>query len=135
MSRKQSRRIAFQIIYSLGFGGEALLNDETQASLDETIPEGAESEYIRNICETVKKNLETIDNYITKFSKGFSLDRLFKVDIAILRMGTAEILFTDTPNIVAIDSAVELAQKYSTPKSADFVNGVLASINEAVCSC
>ena len=60
------------------------------------------------------------------------MNRIFKVDLAILKVAVFEMLFSNekTPSKVIINEAVELAKKYSTDKSYKFVNGVLASINK-----
>ena len=128
MSRKQSRTIAFQLVYSLGFVPREVFNDEDLSSLEE-IPVGTERDYVMNLSNAVLENLVHIDGLISSHAKGFELNRIYKVDLAVLRLGIAEMFYLDTPNIVAIDSAVELAKKFGSQKSADFVNGVLAAIN------
>lgn len=73
--------------------------------------------------------LAVIDQNIHHFKE----DRLYPVDRAILMIAVAEILyFDDIPAAVSINEAVDLVQKYSTEKSADFVNGVLAGVNSSV---
>ena len=129
MSRKLSREAAYKMIYSLGFpesptdSKELLITaSEGQANL--------EQDYVENIFDTAVLNLEKIDEIITKYLKSFSFDRLFKADLAALRLGIAEMLMKETEAIVAIDAAVSIVKKYGTEKSAGFVNGVLSSILE-----
>ena len=77
-----------------------------------------------------KKGQFSIDfDKIGKNSQGFALDRIYKVDLAILTVEIYEILFRDDiPYSVSANEATELAKKYSTDKSYAFVNGILASV-------
>ena len=73
--------------------------------------------------------MEEIDQKISEKAEGWSLQRLSKSDLAVLRLATYEILFDEeVPDGVAINEAVELAKSYGGDKSYRFVNGVLASI-------
>ena len=66
---------------------------------------------------------------LTRFSKGWRLERMPMIDRLLLRMATFELLHrSDVPGPVAISEAVELAKQYSTEDSGRFVNGVLAAI-------
>ncbi len=81
--------------------------------------------YLRNLIDHKKK----IDNEIEKKLKGWTLNRLSKIDLAILRLGTYEILFEEEiPKNVSINEAVELAKKYSEEESKKFINGILDAI-------
>lgn len=79
----------------------------------------------------ISKN-EEIENIISKYLKGYTLQRIFKVDLAIVKIAIYEMLFSgeNTPRRVVINEAVELAKKYSTDKSYSFVNGLLASVDK-----
>lgn len=79
----------------------------------------------------ISKN-EELEGIISKHLKGYTLNRIFKVDLAILKIAIYEMLFSaeKTPHGVVINEAVELAKKYSTEKSYSFVNGLLASVNK-----
>ena len=127
MSRKQARETAFKIVYGLVFD---TINRDNDIAFDGQIP-SSEQEYIDNVVNQVVSNLDHIDTVIQKYAKNFSFERVFKIDLACLRLGIAEILYTDTPGPVAITSVVELAKKYSTEKSASYVNGVLAAVFKA----
>ncbi len=75
------------------------------------------------------KNLNVIDEKIEQCSTGWSISRIDKVDLAILRLAIYEILFDDdVPTRVAINEAIELAKEYSSEKSYRFVHAVLAKI-------
>jgi len=125
MSRKQSREKAFQLLFSLCFeNAETRLEDVTDEKLDER-----ESQYISKLCTAVRENLGEIDATISKHAHGFSLDRIFKIDLTALRMAIGEILYVgETPAVVAVNEAVNIAKKYGTEKSAGYINGILASV-------
>lgn len=74
-------------------------------------------------------NFETTeDEYISVAAPEWPLKNINKIDLAILRMATKELLSSDTPKKVVIDEAVEIAKKYGAENSASFVNGVLGTI-------
>ena len=81
--------------------------------------------------ELLEKALNNKDRYLKEINDkaiGFKIDRIFNTDKICLIIGMTELeYFTDTPTAVVIDQAVNLAFKFSTEKSTDFVNGILAS--------
>jgi transcription antitermination protein NusB len=88
-------------------------------------------EYAVTIVEGVAAHAERIDELLTTYAVGWSLDRMPAVDRAVLRIGAWELLFNpEVPPAVAIDEAVELASSLSTDSSAGFVNGLLARLLE-----
>lgn len=87
-----------------------------------------ENNFVNEIVTGVIDNKEEIDNLINDKLVNWSLNRLGLTDQAILRMAVYEILYTDTPNVVCIDEAVELAKKYSDEKVSKMINGVLDKI-------
>jgi len=125
LSRKQAREITYRLLFSL-----AQPDDEgfEVACGDLERPTGPELEYIKKLCNACIENITEIDEIIRAHSKGFSFDRIFKTDLAALRMGIAEVKFMDTPPVVAVNEAVEIAKKYGTEKSGGFVNGILAAV-------
>ncbi len=87
-------------------------------------------QYSVEIVEGVAAHADRIDEALTTFSQGWTLDRMPAVDRAILRIATWEIVFNDeVPDGVAIDEAVTLATSLSTDESASFVNGLLSRIS------
>ena len=77
----------------------------------------------------VVTHLDELDETANKYMKNWTIDRIDKTGAAILRIGLYEILFEDTPNIVAINEAVELAKKYSDDNVRKIVNAVLDKVN------
>ena len=122
MSRKQSREQVFHRIYALSFDGDTLEENTL------VMPPKNELEYMTGLYTAVTENLAAIDELIRTHAKDFAFDRIFKIDLALLRLGIGEGKYTDIPSAVAINAVVDLAKKYSTEKSVTFVNGVLAKI-------
>lgn len=86
-------------------------------------------EYVIQIAEAFKAHYQDIDNEIQKYTTGWDISRLVKMDKDILRIAIIELLYTKgAPMKVVVDEAVELAKKYSTEDSSAFVNGVLAKV-------
>ena len=128
MSRKQSREVAFKLLFSLAFEGTGETDIElaTQETIDEK-----EKIYIDTLVSAVKGNLAKIDDMISNTAKGFSFDRIYKVDLTALRLAVGEIIYMpETPDVVAVNEAVNLVKKYGTAASSGYVNGILASVLE-----
>ncbi len=125
MSRKESREKLFQLIFEYCFNNEK--NEET---LNEIIKncDSDDATYINAVYNGVVDNYDELSKKIAQNSNGFVLERIFKVDLAIMLLASYEFLYYNLPPAVAINEAVNLAKKYSTQKSATFVNGVLASL-------
>lgn len=107
---------------------DAILKQEADRAQNE--PERMASwVYAREIVDGVTDHKESIDEMIKAYSEGWSLDRMPKVDLALLRMSAWEIHYNDeVPIPVAINEAVLLAGEYSTEDSGRFINGVLGNI-------
>ena len=126
MSRRKSRELALQILYQQDLTGS---NDTSlwPSQSDENAREYAEELFSHAI-----QHAAEIEVLIRQFTQHWRLERIAAVDRNILRMAIAEILYTETPNIVVIDEAIEIARKYGSEKSPDFVNGVLDAIRAEV---
>jgi transcription antitermination protein NusB len=99
---------------------------ERLARADPPVPE-----YAVTLVEGVLAERERIDELLTTYAQGWSLERMPAVDRTVLRLGAWELLYNDdVPDAVAIDEAVELARTLSTDDSPSFVNGLLARLLE-----
>ena len=86
-------------------------------------------DYVIKIAKAFKDNHEETDEQIQKFSKGWDINRLVKMDKDILRIAIVELLYIkEAPMKVVVDEALELAKKYSTEDSSAFINGILAKV-------
>ena len=89
---------------------------------------GIDNEYVKEIVYGVLTYKNEIDMLVNKYMSDWTIDRLGNTDIAIMRIGAFELLYTDTPSVVAINEAVELAKKYSDDSVRKMINGVLDKI-------
>ncbi|MBO5713628.1 MAG: transcription antitermination protein NusB, partial [Clostridia bacterium] len=88
-------------------------------------------EFAEKLYQAIVDNEEVINNDIAEISRGYSLDRIYSTDKCALKLAICEMrYFNDVPNIVAINEAMELVRKYSTPESPNFVNGILAEFKK-----
>lgn len=127
MTRREAREQAFIVLFEKIFDNEA--------TLSEIVATAKEAELIKinafaeNILNMVEENSEEIDKIIEENSQDWTISRLPKVSLAILRLAIAEIRYIDeVPNGVAVNEAVELAKKYGTNEDASFINGILGTV-------
>ncbi len=121
MKRSTARELAFKTIYSKFFNADE--NEELENADKDRL------EFTSKILKTFAENYAEINQIITSHLKGYTIERLFKIDLAIITLAVIELKFVkENPKEVVINEAVELAKKYSTEKSPKFVNGVLADI-------
>lgn len=129
MSRKKARDNAFKCVYETEFLGKEDLEHILSMCYDENANSEEEKEYIENILKGVIENLDEIDKIILSKLKNWSISRIAKIDLAILRLAIYEIKYVDSiPEKVSINEAVELAKMYGNNDSKSFVNGVLAKV-------
>lgn len=131
MSRTSAREHAFKILYQMQFVPEEI---ESTVALylenwaEEAVADSDRAFIVQEIAGTLART-EELDEKISGALKGWTLRRLSKVDLAILRLAVYEILHDDTiPASVSINEAVNLAKKYSQDAAPAFINGVLGSI-------
>lgn len=130
MSRTKLREKIFQLLFRVAFNEENEMTQQTEFFFEGEEQEGLtekEQEQIRGKYERIVKELSRIDAMINEKSVGWSVERLGKVELAIMRLAVYEIVFDETiPDSVAINEAVELAKKYGAKEAPSFINGVLA---------
>lgn len=96
--------------------------------LFQSTPDETQMQYIRMLFQTVAEHKEEVDGYISKYAKGWTLSRISKMSLAILRCCMCEILYVEDVSAgVAINEAVEIAKHYEEPETVSFINGVLGS--------
>jgi len=125
-ARSKARKRALDVLYEADVRGSdplATLADRV-AMADPPV-----NDYTVELVEGVAASRARIDEILSEYAEGWSLDRMPDVDRAVLRLGVYELLWrTDVPDAVAIDEAVELAKSLSTDESPRFVNGVLGRV-------
>ena len=125
LSRSESREQAFMLLFSKSFDDEPL-----EATIDDNAEmfEGGVCGYAQAVVGAIEEKKEELDADIAKFlKKGWSISRISRPSLAILRLALYEIKYIDSvPASVSINEAVELAKKYTIGES-KFVNGILGS--------
>ena len=127
MKRKRSREIAMELLFSM---------EISKNSYEETIECFVEDyemdlktidlEYIKEVMKSVVDHKEEIDEIIKNSLINWTIDRVSKVNLTIVRLAISEMLYiNDVPEVVDINEAIELTKKYSDDKSVSFVNGAL----------
>lgn len=129
MNRSSMRELAFKMVYGLEVQKEY---DKEQLDLfieDNEIEDNQAIEYLKSIYNGIEENKVEIVEMISKnLKKEWTIDRISKINLAILKIAIFEIKYQELPFKVAINEAVELAKKYGDDVAPVFVNGVLASI-------
>lgn len=133
MTRKQAREQAFVLVFEKSFRpDEDVLDIAEDAYEDEQIEK---DDFALMLAKKTQDNMADIDIYIEKYSKGWSLKRIPRVSLAILRIAVCEMLYVDeVPVGVSINEAVELAKTYAGDKDSSFINGILGSISREHCN-
>lgn len=130
MNRTAIREQTFKLIYSLEIQKQENLEEaiELYEESNEITDEKAK-EYINQTILGIQENKEEIVHQIEVNLKAeWKIERISKVDLAILKLAIYELKYTEIPFKVAINEAVELAKKYGEDSSKNFVNGILASV-------
>lgn len=129
MNRSARRELAFKLIYSLEI--QKNYEEETvELFLEDNGVDEETKKYFKQLIDGIEKNKEYIENKIaTNLKQDWTIDRISKVELAILKLAIYEIKFDDDiPFKVSINEAVELAKKYGENQSSSFINGILANI-------
>ena len=125
--RRLAREVAFQYLYGR-FTENQVPDKESFQNFCQSFEFPVDQFGWELVAGTTEQG-DAIDNFITQVSKNWRIERMPKVDLAILRLSVYEILHRpDIPKTVAINEAIELAKKFGTEGSASFINGILDKI-------
>ena len=129
--RRKSREQAFIILFEKSFNQEM--------SVEEIIDIAVEAEVIENdkftlkLVKTADENIAEIDSLVEKNLKGWTMSRISKVSLALLRMAIGEMrYFDDIPVGVSINEAIEICKIYGSDEDRSFVNGILGSVSRSI---
>ena len=131
-SRRGLRQRAFQALMSLEYEGDLVEACRFAYSYDkdEEADKAAEADipvFLLNLVSGVVQSKDDLDKKIAQhLKKGWTVDRLTLVEKNILRLGIFEITEFDTPQLVAVNEAIELSKQFSDEKSSKFINGILS---------
>ena len=126
-SRSELREKAMIILYQI----DIMKNQNIEYNVEELIKDNLEidNEFVRDLVYGVITHEDEIDKLANKYMKNWTIDRIDKTGAQILRIGIFELLYEDdTPNVVAINEAIELAKKYSDDKVRKMINAILDKI-------
>ena len=125
-TRREIRKKIMTILYQIAVFDK----NKIEYNVDELIKENLEieNEFVKEIVYGTVTYKNELDNLANKYMKDWTIDRLGFTDIAILRMAIYELIYSNTPDIVVINEAIELAKAYSDDKVVKLINGVLDKI-------
>lgn len=128
MKRSEAREMMMQVFFQMEAHKE--YNVEEKDKLFKAYKNWKkQSEYVENIFEKFVENREKIDTMIEESSNNWKISRMGKVDLAILRVAVAELLYAeDIPTSVTINEAVNMAKTFGADESAKFINGILGTV-------
>ncbi len=127
-ARHQARKLALLKLYAEFFGGTGDLPAELVIEMPQTVQ--ADLDMLKSLVDGIKADITRIDQVITDCAPEWPLDRIAKIDLAILRIAVYETINNTVNSSVAINEAVELAKEFGGEASGKFVNGVLGSVAE-----
>ena len=125
-TRSELREIACNVLYQIYILQNAKLDYDIESLIKEQ--NEIQNEFVTELVTGVIDNQKEISSLANKYLVDWEIDRLSKVDKAILSVGIYELKYTETPSIVAINEAIELANKYSDPKVSKMINACLDKI-------
>ena len=131
-NRSELRKKIMTILYQVNVYEKNKIKYDVEDVIKEVLE--IDNEFVKEIVYGVITYKNDIDNIANKNLNNWTIDRLGNTDQAILRMGIYELLYTDTPEIVSINEAVELAKKFDHDKAPSFINGVVnkVALNEGL---
>ena len=125
-NRSELREIIMKVLYQVFILKESSIDFDVDSLIKEQLE--IENEFVTTSIDTILKNKEDIYELANKYLESWPMDRLNKVDQAILALGVYELKYTETPPVVAINEAVELSKKYSDEKVTKMINAVLDEV-------
>ena len=130
MNRSETRENAFRLLYSFQLIKDLDYKEQLEIYLnEENITDKDAVKYITDIVDGIEKNDKKIEDVISQnIKEEWTIERINKVNLTLLKLGIYEMLYSKLPYKVVINEVVELSKKYGDDNSKSFVNGVLASV-------
>ncbi len=126
-SRRKGREYALQLLFRSEFSDP---EDSEELIWESREVDPETRDFAQFLHDRYVENETEIDLLIRKHASNWKLERMATVDRSILRMAIAEFLFAETPRVVVIDEAIEVARKYSGVEATEFVNGILDAVRK-----
>lgn len=129
MNRSETRELAFKLLYQIEIQKGVNKEDVSLFFENNGIESKQAQEYIEDVVFGISKESNDIINIISKnLKEDWKIERISKINLALLKLGIYEIVYKKIPFKVAINEVVELAKRYGEETSKVFVNGILASV-------
>ena len=125
-NRSELREVIMKVIYQIDMFNEAKVDFDLNDLIKEQLE--VENSFVNDTINGILTNRDKITELANKYLNEWTIDRLNKVDQAILSLGIYELMYTDTPSVVSINEAIELSKKYSDEKVTKMINAVLDEI-------
>jgi N utilization substance protein B len=122
--RSKARQIVLQMLYEADVNSD-IDPDSVRASIEERLNDEKNSQFAWSLFAGVMEMRPALDKQLEEAAENWTLSRMAPTDRNALRIGAFELLHSDTPDRVAIDEALELAKKFGSKQSSQFVNGIL----------
>ncbi|MEX0715681.1 MAG: transcription antitermination factor NusB [Planctomycetaceae bacterium] len=122
--RSKAREVALQMLYQRDLNPDVAA-DAVREMIAEQLPDEPSRKFCWDLFVGVMEWRNHLDSRIQEVAENWTVSRMPPTDRNLLRMGGFELLYSDTPHRVVIDEAVELAKRYGTAQSSQFVNGIL----------
>ena len=126
LNRSELRKKIMTILYQVNIYKNSKISYNLENVINEVVE--IDNEFVKEIVYGVTTYQTEIDEIANKYLDGWTIDRLGNTDRAILEIGIYELLYTDTPDIVCINEAIELAKLYSDDEVRRMINGVLDKV-------
>ena len=131
MTRSEAREQAFIVLFEKIFDNESTISQIVDNAVEGDLIKI--NNFAQTLLNAVDENAECVDGVIAEFSKGWTIERLPKVSLAVMRLAIGEMKFVeDIPTGVSVNEAVELTKKYGTAEDAAYVNGVLGAVAKSL---
>ncbi len=128
MRRTEARELFMQLLFQMEMQND-YSQDIKEKFVQEHMKDSNQMEYFNRMFEAAVGNLPEIDGKLEACSENWKIKRMAKVDLAILRLSAAEILYLeDVPDSASINEAVDMAKKFGGDDSGKFINGILGRV-------
>ncbi len=125
-NRSELREIIMKVLYQINLFDDAKISYEIDDLIKEQLE--VENDFVNESVNGVVEHYKEIETLANKYLNDWTMNRLNKVDQAILALGIYELMYTSTPSVVSINEAIELSKKYSDEAVTKMINGVLDKV-------
>jgi N utilization substance protein B len=130
-TRRKSRELVLQMLFQSDMGKQTPDQVRSTFWYEHKSAEGEVRGFAEDLFRVATEHAAEIDGLIERHAEHWRMDRMAAVDRNLLRCSVAELVgFPDTPRAVIINEALEIARKFSSPESVQFINGVLDSVGK-----